>query len=185
MKNLLFSLIALLSISGISAQDITKLNEDREFITYITNEANFIKNSPRKDLLNTIFADKKLEENELSTFYTIFGTDAARFNSFTESQNSMLKALSVKYNFNGHSDLQQILIVEIGEIQSSVSRDNCQQRYDNAIATNAAAMVVAHFGCASVDWTGVGAIVCHAAVFVVYLAANDNALLDYQDCKNK
>ena len=43
-----------------------------------------------------------------------------------------------------------------------------------------------HVGCAAtLDWSVVGGLICHAGVFAYQLIQNDNAYLDYQECLGK
>ncbi|MFK8284191.1 hypothetical protein [Capnocytophaga canis] len=44
--------------------------------------------------------------------------------------------------------------------------------------------VVGHLACASVDWTGIGAIICHSAVVIGQIAASDNCNAEGENCVN-
>lgn len=83
----------------------------------------------------------------------------------------------------GEEELQEILRVEIEKVLA-VAKNNCWRRYRNEIAINTAAAIAGHIACGTADITVVLGIICHAAVTTLQLAANDNALMDYQDCMN-
>ncbi|WP_175402824.1 hypothetical protein [Mangrovivirga cuniculi] len=41
-----------------------------------------------------------------------------------------------------------------------------------------------HLGCASVDWTAIGAPICHGAVLVAQIEASDNCNAEAENCNN-
>jgi len=189
MKKLLFGLIVTVLFSmPLFSQDINRLSKDANFLSLVRNEDEFIKKATDKELLKVIYADKKLNDDELSTFYKVFSTNEKDFYEYIKTQNELYNILNTKYNFEKYSkiELQTIFSVQIEEIymSTSTSRSNCYRRYLNAIAINASAAALGHTACLSVDWTGIGAAVCHGSVFVAHIAANDNAYLDYKDCLN-
>lgn len=188
MKNLLFGLIAFVFFGAIqsNAQTINELDTDKDFIAYLESNDVFVNNAKNdRKLADKIFSDSNLTEQELPEFYLAFNTNEKNYTYFIDKQNSILKSLAVKYKFDSYSNLIEILNTEINEVYSKAlaGGGNCKRRYVNALTINAAAATAGHYACVGLDLTtGPGGLLCHGAVVLGHMAANDNAYLDYQDC---
>lgn len=184
MKKLFLSITAtvLLATTNVNAQNITDLNKDQDFIQLIKDMNKFVDIEPQEDLVSKIFADRQLTENELPTFYKIFGTDQTKFKSLMMSHRTLITRLDTKYEILD-PNLQDELIIEIGEVIDQVAtKSNCRKRLDNARLRNLAYAVLGHGACIAADLTVVAGIVCHAAVGTLHHTYNREAWLDYLDC---
>lgn len=188
MKKIFFGLIAtmLLSITG-SAQDINNLNKDLDFISYVNDDANFIKNY-NIEILKNINIDNFNNGKEWSLFYNAFSTNEKDYTDFVKRQDIKLKKVNEIYNFKSYNkeELQKILELEISEILNLnvgvESKKDCKRVYQNDLLQNAAVATGAHIACLTADITFFLGIVCHGAVAVGHAAANDNATIRYNEC---
>lgn len=183
MKKLILGIIATgLLATNINAQNITDLNKDKDFIQLIKEMDKFVDIEPQDDLVAIIFADRQLTENELTTFYKIFGTDQTKFKSQMVSHRTLITRLDTKFGLLDPNS-QDELIVEIGEvIGQEAAKSNCRKRLENARLRNLAYAVLGHGACLAADLTVVAGIVCHAAVGTLHHTYNREAWFDYLDC---
>lgn len=198
MKNLLFGLVAtLLLVFNVKSQDINNLNKDQDFKNYLKNELEFIKKSDPK-LVKQIKGITN--ESDLNKFFTAFNTNRTSYSDHLNKQNQILSTISNRYNFKNFNqkqliDLLTTQILEIANEDESiilpiplptpdnvVLGTNCKRRYVNALAINASVATVGHAACLSLNLLGPAGWICHGAVALGHLAADDNAYLDYQDC---
>jgi hypothetical protein len=197
MKKILFGLIAtvMFSLNG-NAQEINELNKDINFINFLNNEISFIQKEVKKEIISKIYNDKVLSKDELEKFYGVFGINQNDYLNFVKKQNALLIEISKKYEFVNFSDekLKEILKIEIEEVFNSennpfykIDNDlkNCKRRFVNALTINSSVAIGGHYACVSLDLTGPAGLLCHGAVLLGHMAANDNAYLDYQDCLKK
>lgn len=122
LKKLVFGLVATItfSLKG-NAQDINTLNVDKDFQSYILNEKSFLENATNLDMLEEIYADLELTENEMLKFYLAFGTSKADYEKFLSNQNVLFITISKKYNLPKYNkdELAQVLIPIIESIYSN------------------------------------------------------------------
>ena len=173
-------------------QDITNLAKDKDFINYVNNEINFIEKGTDIVLLNEIWNDKKLDENELPKFYKLFSTNEIQYNNFIKSQNILLNSFISRYKLEklSNDELIKVFTPYIKELKYSNNSDNtfsrnCRGVYLAQLTLNASVAVGAHFACGALDVTVVAGALCHGAVYAGQIAANYIALEDYRDCSGK
>lgn len=181
-----FALVMLLSFN-IYAQDVSKLNEDKDFISYLEDQLNFV-DTGNGELLNKIDIDKfENEDNEqINLFYTAFSTNEELYKIFLDKQSDRINRLNKTYGFDklGEKELTDEINQFLNTLPRFAGGNNCKRRYRNALAINFAVAVGAHIACGTADITVILGIICHGATAIAHQAANDNAYLDYQDCLN-
>lgn len=193
MKNLknvvLFSLIAVMTLasSQVFAQSKSALSKDQMFISYVKSQVEFIEKS-NSSLVKKLPNQQMKTEKDLQAFHKAFNTNEKEYKSYLEKQNVRLQYLNEKYNLDSYSKPEltgalEPIIGSIGGFDDDIyARNNCERRYINDIASITAAAVIGHIACAPSDVTVIVGLICHAAVTVAQIAANDNATLDYQEC---
>lgn len=193
MKNLkniftvLIIVVTLITGSNANAQDLSELSKDENFVSYVKDQFAFNKSS-NIDVVNELASQGGLSEKQLELFYKAFNTNEEEYQEFVKKQGARLEIITKKYGLDSLSneELVDVIIPVIGDIGSpsevNTEGSNCWRRYRNTMAINAGVAVAAHIACAPSDVTVFVGALCHAAVTVVWAAANDDAWLDLQDC---
>ena len=187
MKKLIFGLIAAVMFGNLSfGQKMNDLNLDENFVNFISNELTF-KERANVSMLRELLA-KPLSQDNIYDFYKTYSTNEKEFINFINSQNLILRNLSLKYDFKSYSqdEFLEILNVEVLEVLSSkVAIGRCKDRYLNDLSINFSVAVAGHIACGTADITVILGVICHGAVLIGQNAANNNAYLNYLDCIGK
>ncbi|CCG54340.1 Hypothetical protein precursor [Flavobacterium indicum GPTSA100-9 = DSM 17447] len=185
MKKLLFGFLAIMLFSvSVNAQELTKLNEDIDFVTYLKNHNDFISKTTDFNSLQSLLVDEKIDEKELLSFYTLFQTDEKGFNAFLLNQADLYKRLNLKYSFDKYSEeeLKEYFTQEILEINNGTAKlaqNDCLTDYNLQIAYNGSVAVVAGYGCLALGPLSPG---CMAAVAAGNVIADIQAYRAYKKC---
>jgi hypothetical protein len=181
MKKFLFGFIATVALSGsIHAQNITDMDKDPNFRSYVNNEINFVEQS-NPALIKAL--PKTLKQSDLPQVYAAFNTTQAGLISFINQQNAKLRILIPQYNLSSASE--QTIGIEVGQVlvnYGTMGSSNCGRIYRDALVFNLSMAVMGHVACGAADVTVVLGLLCHAAVLTAQAAANDSALAAYEDC---
>lgn len=130
--------------------------------------------------------------SEISVLSIALGfKNSEEYQSYINNQKSVLRDLNNEYNLESveiskliHLGIEAIELENNNLYDKSSDDCNCERIRRNCIIEVGAAAVVAHLGCASVDWTGIGAPICHGAVLIAQIAASDNCNADTENCVN-
>ena len=138
------------------------------------------------NLLNKETLDEKdLKELSLSLGFK----NSIDFQNLLFKQSSLINALDKDYDFQSfNDDYKKNIIIESLSIRENkrtilLEANNCERIRVNCILVVAAEATLMHFACASVDWTGIGAPICHGAAIIFQIAAGDNCNANAEDCQ--
>ena len=193
MKKLLFGLLAtiMLGFAG-NSQDVTKLGNDKDFISFINNEYNFISKPTDLSTLKKIFEDNILKEEELTLFYKSYSVSESQYLTYTKSQNLLLNNVKEKYKLTNFSneELGNIFTNAMSSfyltnLTNRTDPKSCLRKLRNDLSIAAATAGIGHIGCLSLEVTVLGGVLCHAAVGAAHYFAIDNAELNYNECMGR
>lgn len=174
-----------------SFTDIELLKTDARYSDLIESEINLMNNVVDFDKAKLLTEKSSLSANELSELSIALGFKSKeQYQDYINTQKLILRNLNNEYNLES---IDKSKLIDIGiqslnlkenNLSAKSSGCNCERIRRNCIIEVGAAAIVGHFGCASVDWTGIGAPICHGAVIVIQIAASDNCNANAENCEN-
>jgi len=155
------------------------LKTDQRFVGMLENNITLLGNVRDIKVAQILLEKEKLTKQDLEYFSIALGFDNFKsYEKFIDTQKKVLFELNNEYNLIGIEDSKFISIgVEALNLKYSnktAKESTCERIRRNCLIEVAGGAILGHLACASVDWTGIGAPICHGAVFVVQIAASDN-----------
>jgi hypothetical protein len=180
------------------SSSIEKIHEDvifQEFVLDIQRQAGYMQNI---NTLQQYLKDGELSDYEKETIHGFFGyNDKKLFWSDQTRRHDRLVSLTKKYNLSNATNRQKELAIEKTFIKlglfSEISLTNralravdpCETIRRNCIGSVAAQAAVMHIGCAALDISVIGGIICHAAAFTYQYTAGNNCNAEAEKCNNQ
>ncbi len=173
-------------------KNIEQLKSDIRFVRLIENNIAFIDNIRDKKKVSYLLEKEITKESQLNELATALGfNDWTEYEGYVFEETNKLNELEIEYNLSSYSE-DEIIELGIDAIHANDSKVllkstdpcNCERIRTNCIIEAAAAATLAHLGCLSVDWTGIGAPICHGAVIILQIAASDNCNANAENCIN-
>lgn len=172
--------------------NIELLKKDARFSDLIKSNINLMNNVVDFNKAKSLTQKSSLSTSEISELSIALGfKNSEEYQSYINNQKSVLRNLNNEYNLESVEKSKLINLgieaikLENSNLYSKSSDDcNCERIRRNCIVEVGAAAVVGHLGCASVDWTGIGAPICHGAVLIAQIAASDNCNANAENCLN-
>lgn len=190
MKKLFFSLIATMFFSLIGvAQDLSKLSENKDFISYITNMYSLEKKI--FEYSNQLEIESIEDEEDLNKFYEKYNLSSSEFETYVKEQNNLIKKIDLIFNIKELTSKQNIVILnlEIEEVYNLINSNNkslgdknCRKILDHTIQSNWAIAITGHAACTALDLSVIGGIICHGAVSYHQWNQNQLAYIAYDQC---
>lgn len=180
-----------------TTSSIEKIDEDIIFQEFLLDIQKQVMNIKNIDTLQQYLKDGKLSEYERETMHIVFGyNDKKLFWNDRARQNDRLISLTRKYNLLNATDSQKRFA--IGKTFSKLKlfsetslpnqalrmEDPCETIRRNCIGSVAAEAAVMHIGCAALDISVIGGIICHGAAFAYQYTAGNNCNLQAEKCNN-
>lgn len=173
-----------------SQNNLKALQNDQKFISSVESTLDLV------DMVVDVEKIKSLQDNPNLGIIEINELSSAMgFQSFDEFEAYMVRQkenydlLEKQYELSSYSyeDLTNLIESYLNttiDNTKPISDDcNCERIRINCNTEVMAAALVATWGCAAVDWTGIGAIVCHSAVIIAQIVASDNCNANAENCR--
>ncbi len=145
--------------------DYEHKNRDVEQINYFLEQGEELSNEEIELFANSMGYESREEASEY----------AQRFVDLSVSLNDRYAISDM-----GQEELGDIFIAGFENFETY--SNNCERRRRNCFAKASAAATTGHIACYALDLTVVLGLLCHGAVTVAWVAANDDCQLDYEDC---
>lgn len=149
------------------------------------------------DTLKEYLKDDKLSEIEEKHIPTLFGyVDRGHFLYDLSRQMNRIEILSKKYNLkNINYEIKkrtlEDALMELDGLQPKKTSDHsmnaftdrCEDIRRKCIYSVAAESAIMHLGCAGLDLSVIGGIICHGAAFVYQYNAGEKCNLEAENCR--
>lgn len=168
-------------------ESIENLRDDPSFIQMM----NAISSPSKSNNLNLDLALELTSRDDLTDLKLVILSNALGFidleemKTFLTNQIKLSIDIEERYTISNY-DIEYIQNILLSDdfSKSSPCTDRCFGRSENCIIAATATAVVAHLGCATLDFTVIGGIICHSAVATIQYVENSNCQYDLDDCTN-
>lgn len=171
------------------SKDLSLLKGDDRFVNLISKNISVIDNMASKKIAQNLLEKGDLTTDELQHLSRALGFENLKtYQKFIEENKRIYNELSFDYdlsNVNRNEFVNYALQAQIFKTPGNLKESPCERIRRNCLVQTAAEAVIAHLACASVDWTGIGAPVCHGAVLIYQIAASDNCNANAEICNNQ
>ncbi len=185
---------------GISIKDISEIAQDTTFINFLKDQLNYslIKKNTKK--INEILKNQTISSEEMKTIHNYFGFNNPIdfLNHFNEMKRRALyldkvfglnrMEISAKRDIliNGFERLlKKINTKNEGTISRALADGPCETARVNCIVTVTSESAIMHLGCAALDLTVLGGLLCHGAAVAYQWSAGNTCNSNYQLCVNQ
>ncbi|MFK8060032.1 MAG: hypothetical protein AB8B78_08080 [Polaribacter sp.] len=166
------------------------LKKDNRFIELIESNMELANNITDIKKAQSLVKKQSLSKKEINELGIFLGfLNGEEYQKFINNQKKILRDLNLEYDLVSYKDDSLIELAKdainykIDKLRNKgLSGCDCNRIRINCLIEVSAAAVLGHLGCASVDWTGIGAPICHGAVLIIQYAAGDNCNANAQAC---
>lgn len=174
------------------------ISEDTVFINLLLSQINHYSNIKNLSKISDALKDNQLSAAELMEYPTYFGyKNLSELTGYYSLMKKRVEYLNKFYNFSDiiKEKKRELIINKLKKIISNSNGDtkvfttdlsgSCEQIRINCILSVSAEVLIMHLGCAALDLSIIGGILCHGAATLYQATAGNNCNLNYQQCINQ
>jgi hypothetical protein len=169
---------------------IENLKIDTRLLELIDINIAITSNVVDKNVAKNILKKEYINADDLNELSLALGfKNSVDLQNLLYKQNGLIREIDADYDFKNYDEnfkksiISESISIRDNKKQLLLLQNNCERIRVNCILTVAAEATLMHFACASVDWTGIGAPICHGAAILFQIVSGDTCNANAEDCQ--